>query len=172
MKLFLIKFKDFFLLSAFTLFLSSCATLGFEEGISDTNLNKTNIKKNKCPTAKIPFKTAKHVSKKKYILRIKKIKMICKSDLISKTNLKNFTIQYKAEIELNTNPAFSEKDFIWPNIYIAIVDIEKETVLAKMVSGIEVNNKEGNLIVNKKKIRFKYSSYENLSIYFGLQQVL
>ena len=172
MKLFLIKFKDFFLLLAFTLFLSSCATLGFEEDISDTNLNQNNVKKNKCPTAKIPFKTAKHVSTKKYILSIKKIKMICKSDLISKTNLKDFTIQYKAEIELNTNPAFEEKDFRLPNIYIAIVDIKKETVLAKMVSDIEVNNKEGNLIVNKKRIRFKYSSYENLSIYFGLQQVL
>ena len=47
--------------------------------------------------------------------------------------------------------------------------MEKEIVLAKMVSGIEVNNKEGNLIVNK-RIRFKYSSYENLSIYLVCNQ--
>lgn len=172
MKLFLIKFKDFFLLSSLTFFLCSCAILGHEEGKSDTNLNETNIKKNKCPTAKIPSKTAKYVSTKKYILSIKKIKMICKSDLISKSNLKDFIIQYKAEIELKTDPELKAKDFILPSIYIAIVDIEKENVLAKMVSNIEVSSKEGNLMINKKKIRFTYSSYENLSIYFGLQQVL
>ena len=54
-------------------------------------------------------------------------------------------------------------------MFIAIVDTEKENVLAKMISGIEASNKESNLIVNKNKIRFKYGSYENLSIYFGLQ---
>lgn len=168
MKLFLIIFKPFFLLSVFALFLSSCAILGYEEGKSVTNLNQTD-KKNKCPNAKIPSKTAKYVSSKNYILSIKKIKMVCKSDLISETNLKDYLIQYKAEIELKTNPKIRAKNLTWPNMFIAIVDTEKENVLAKMISGIEASNKESNLIVNKNKIRFKYGSYENLSIYFGLQ---
>ena len=34
----------------------------FEEDMSDTNLNQNNVKKNKCPTAKIPFKTAMPVT--------------------------------------------------------------------------------------------------------------
>ena len=95
--------------------------------------------------------------------------MICKSDLIRKSNLIDFVIQYKAEIKFKTNPKIKAKDLIWPNIYIAIVDTEKENVLAKMISGIEVSNEVGDLIVNKNKIRFKYGSYENISIYFGLQ---
>ncbi len=169
MKLFLIKFKHFFLLLVFTFLLCSCTILGYEEGKNNTNLNQTDIKKNKCPTAKIPSKTAKYVSAKNYILSIKKIEMICKSDIISKTKVKGFVIQYKAEIELKTNPKVRAKDLILPNIYIAIVDMEKENVLAKMVSGVEANNKVGNLIVNKNKIRFKYDNSENLSIYFGLQ---
>ena len=92
MKLFLIKFKQFFLLVIFTLFLSSCTILGFEEGKSNTSLNKV-IKK--CPVAKIPSKTARYVSNKDYILSIKKIKMICTSDLISKTNLRDLLYNIK-----------------------------------------------------------------------------
>ena len=56
-----------------------------------------------------------------------------------------------------------------PNFYIALVDRENEAVLAKMISKIDLSNKEGNLIVNKKKFRFKHESNDNLSIYFGLQ---
>ena len=46
---------------------------------------------------------------------------------------------------------------------------ENEKVLAKMISKIEISSKENNLIINKKKIRFKYSNDSNLFIYFGLQ---
>ena len=169
MKLLLIKFKHFFLLLVFAFLISSCAILGYEEDKSNTKIIQTDINKNKCPTAKIPAKTARYVSTKIYILSIKKIEMICKSNIIREGNVKDFVIQYKAEIELRTNPKVRAKDLIFPNIYIAIVDMEKESVLAKMVSGVEVSNKIDNLIVNKNKIRFKYGNSENLSIYFGLQ---
>ena len=56
-----------------------------------------------------------------------------------------------------------------PSIYVALVDIENEEVLAKMISKIDLKNKEGNLIEKKKKFRFKHASIDNLSIYFGLQ---
>ena len=39
-----------------------------------------------------------------------------------------------------------------PNIYIALVDRENEVVLAKMISKIDIRNKEDNLIVNKKNL--------------------
>ena len=72
-------------------------------------------------------------------------------------------------MEFKTNNKVKEKELILPSIYIALVDRENEVVLAKMISKIEISNKEDNLIVNKKKIRFKYANNDNLFIYFGLQ---
>ena len=58
------------------------------------------------------------------------------------------TYQYKHHDQFKNLYDLCRKDWEeWSQTH----DIEKETVLAKMVSGIEVNNKEGNLIVNKKK---------------------
>ena len=72
-------------------------------------------------------------------------------------------------MELKTNNKIKKTDLMLPNIYIALVDRENEAVLAKMISNIDLRNKEGNLIVNKKKFRFKHSKNDNFSIYFGLQ---
>ena len=70
---------------------------------------------------------------------------------------------------LKTNNKIKTKDLMLPNIYIALVDTENEVVLAKMISKIDIRNKEDNLIVNKKKFRFKHTNNDNLYIYFGLQ---
>ena len=169
MKLFLIQLKHLFLPFVLTFFLASCAILDFGEEENNLKFNQTSIKKNKCPITKIPSKTANYKENKKYILSIKKIEMSCKSQLASDSNMLNIVIQYKAKMELKTNSKTKSKDFMLPSIYIAIIDMEKETVLAKMKSDIEISSREDNLIVNKNKFRLKYESYKNLYIYFGLQ---
>ena len=169
MKLSLIKFINFFLSFGLIFFLVSCSFLEYKEDKNDNKFSQNNIKKNKCPSIKIPSKTATFISSKKNILSIKKIEIACKSEIAGSSNVYDTVLQYKAKLELKTNNKLKEKEVILPSIYIALVDRENELVLAKMVSKIEISNKEDNLIVNKKKIRFKYASNKNLFIYFGLQ---
>ena len=95
--------------------------------------------------------------------------MACKSVVLKSSNLLDIIVQFQAKMELKTNKKTNTKDLKLPSIYIALVDRENEVVLAKMKSEIDIRNKEGNSIVNKKKFRFKYASNDNLSIYFGLQ---
>ena len=169
MKLFFIKLKYFFLSVVLTFLLVSCSILEYEENKNELKSSNTEFKKNKCPITKIPSKTASYISAKKYIISIKKIKMNCKSKVASKPNLLEFVIHYEAKLELKTNSKTKAKELVFPSIYIAIVNMENETVLAKMKSNIEISNKEQNLIINKKKFRFKYDSDEDIFIYFGLQ---
>ena len=169
MKLFLIKFIYAFLSFVIITFLSSCAILDFKEEKNDSKFSKNNIKINKCLSTKIPSETASYISSKKYILSIKKIEMACKSEVVRSSNILDMVVQFKAKIELKTNNKVKINDLMLPSIYIALVDRESEVVLAKMISKIDLSNKEGNLIVNKKKFRFKHESNDNLSIYFGLQ---
>ena len=95
--------------------------------------------------------------------------MACKSETVKTSNVLDIVVQFKAKMELKTNKKIKKTDLMLPNIYIALVDRENEAVLAKMTSEIEISNKEDNLIVNKKKFRFKHANNDNLSIYFGLQ---
>ena len=169
MKLFLIKFTYTFLSFVVIIFLTSCSILDYEDGQNNNNFSQNNIKKNKCPSTKIPYKTASYISSKKYILSIKKIEMACKSETVRTSNVLDIVLQFKAKMELKTSNKIKKTDLMLPNIYIALVDKENEAVLAKMVSKIDLRNKEGNLIVNKKKFRFKHANNDNLSIYFGLQ---
>ena len=169
MKLSLIKFINFFLSFGLIVLLVSCSFLEYKEDKNDTKFSQNNQKKNKCPSIKIPSKTATFISSKKNILSIKKIEIDCKSEVLGSSNVLDVIFQYRAKLELKTNNKVKEKELILPSIYIAVVDRENEVVLAKMLSKIEIGNKEDNLIVNKKKIRFKYASNDNLFIYFGLQ---
>ena len=169
MKLSLIKFTYAFLSFIVIIFLGSCSILDYKESNNNNKLNQNNFDKNKCPLAKIPSKTATHISSKKYILNIKKIEMACKSEVVRDSNALDILLQFKAKIELKTNNKINIKDLMLPSIYIALVDREKEVVLAKMISEIDTRNKEGLYIVNKNKFRFKYASNDNLYIYFGLQ---
>lgn len=168
MKLFFIKYK-YSLLFFVLFFLASCSILEYEEEKNNIKFSKTNIKQNKCPVTKIPSNTANYVLNKKYILSIKKVEIACRSKESDMSNLFDIVVQYKAQIELKTNNKINKMDSTLPSMFIAIVDMKSETVLAKMKSNIELINKEDNLIVNKKKFRFKYESYDDLSIYFGLQ---
>ena len=169
MKLFLIKFTYTFLSFVVIILLASCTILDYEEGQNKSKYSQNNVKKNKCPSTKIPSKTASYISTKKYILSIKKIEMVCKNEVVRSSNVLDMVVQFKVKMELKTNNKIKTKDLMLPNIYIALVDRENEAVLAKMLSKIEARNKEGNSIVNKKKFRFKYANNDNLSIYFGLQ---
>ena len=169
MKLFLIKFTYAFLSFVLVIFLASCSILDYEEGQNKSNYSQNNVKKNKCPSTKIPSQTASYTSTKKYILSIKKIKMACKSEVVRSSNALDIVVQFNAKMELKTNNDIKKKDLMLPSIYIALVDIESEIILAKMISKIDIRNKEDNLIVNKKKFRFKHANNDNLSIYFGLQ---
>ena len=168
MKLFLIKFT-YPLLFVVLFFLASCSFLEYEETTKNIKSSKTNIKQNTCPETKIPSNTANYISNKNYILSIKKVEIVCRSKESDISNLMDIVVQYKAKIELKTNNKINIMDLTLPSIFIAIVDIKSETVLAKMKSNIELINKEDNLLVNKKKFRFKYESYDDLSMYFGLQ---
>ena len=170
MKLSLIKFINFFLSFGLIVLLVSCSFLEYNEDKNNTKFSQNSIKKNKCPSIKIPSKTANFMSSKKNILSIKKIEIACKNEVVKgSSNVLETVLQYKAKFELKNNNKLREKEVMIPSIYIALVDRENELVLAKMVSKIEISNKEDNLIVNKKKIRFKYASNKNLFIYFGLQ---
>ena len=169
MKLFLIKFTYAYLSFIVISFLASCSILDYEESKNSNKFSQNNIKKNKCPSTKIPSTTASYISSKKYILSIKKIEMACKSELVKNSDALDMVVQFKAKMELKTNNKSKTKDLIMPNIYIALVDRENEKVLAKMTSKIYLRNKEGNFVINKKKFRFKYANNDNLSIYFGLQ---
>ena len=169
MKLYLLKFTYTFLSLVIIILLASCAILDYEGGENESRFSQNNIKKNKCPLTQIPSKTASYISSKKYVLSIKKIEMACKSEAIISSNVLDIVVQFKAEMELKTNNKIKTKDLMLPSIYIALVDIENEEVLAKMISKIDLKNKEGNLIEKKKKFRFKHASIDNLSIYFGLQ---
>ena len=168
MKLFLIKPKYLLLSFVLILFLASCTTLDLFEANS-SKFDQVNIKKNECPIGKIPSKTANYITNKKYILSIKKIEMVCTSESVSNSDELDFIVQYKAKMELKIYRKIKKKNFTLPSIYIAIVDMSHEKVLAKMKSYVEISSREGNLIVNKNKFRFKYNNYENLYIYFGLQ---
>ena len=169
MKLFLIKFTYAFLSCVVIIFLASCSILDFEEGQNESKYSQNNIKKNKCPSTKIPSKTASYIPTKKYILSIKKIEMVCKNEVVRSSNVLDIVVQFKVKMELKSNNKIKTKNLMLPNIYIALVDRESEVVLAKMTSKIDTRNKEDNLIVNKKNFRFKYANNDNLSIYFGLQ---
>ena len=169
MKLFLIKFTYSFLSCVVITFLASCSILDYNKGQNKSQYGQNNVKKNKCPSTKIPSKTANYISTKKYILSIKKIEMACKNEVVRSSNLLDIVVQFKVKMELKTNNRIKTKDIKLPNIYIALVERESEAVLAKMTSKIDIRNKEDNLIVNKKKFRFKHANNDNLSIYFGLQ---
>ena len=169
MKLFLIKLTYVFLSCIVIIFVVSCSTLDYEEGQNKSKYSQNNVKKNKCPSTKIPSKSASYISTKKYILSIKKIEMVCKNELVRSSNVLDIVVQFKVKMELKTNNKIKSKDLILPNIYIALVDRESEVVLAKLTSKIDIRNKEDNLIVNKKNFSFKYANHDNLSIYFGLQ---
>ena len=169
MKLFLIKFTYTFLSFVLVVFLASCSILDYEEGQNKSKYSQNNVKKNKCPSTKIPSQTASYTSTKNYVLSIKKIKMACKSEVVRSSNVLDIVVQFNAKMELKTNKNIKKKDLMLPSIYIALVDLESEAILAKMISKIDIRNKEDNLIVNKKKFRFKHANNDNLSIYFGLQ---
>ena len=169
MKLSLMKFTYTFLSFVVIIFLASCSILDYEESETNNKFSQNNIVKNKCLLAKIPSKTARHTSSKKYVLSIKKIEMACKSEVVKNSNALDMIVQYKAKIELKTNNEINTEGLKLPSIYIALVDREKEVVLAKMISEIDTRNKEGDFIFNKNKFRFKYASNDNLYIYFGLQ---
>ena len=168
MKLLLIKFTYAFSSLAVIIFLASCSILGYEESKNNSKVSQNNVKK-KCPSTKIPSKTASYLSSKKYILSIKKIEIACKSEADRSSNVLDIVVQYKAKMELKTNKKIIKNNLMLPSIYIALVDRENEAVLAKMTSKINLKNKEDNLIINKKKFRFKHASSDNLYIYFGLQ---
>ena len=169
MKLFLIKFTYALLSCVVIIFLTSCSILDYEESQNKSKYSQSNVKKNKCPPTKIPSKTASYIATKKYILSIKKIEMVCKNEVVKNSNILDILVQFKVKMELKTNNKIKTKDLMLPNIYIALVNREREVVLAKMTSKIDIRNKEDNLIVNKKKFRFKHANNDNLSIYFGLQ---
>ena len=169
MKLFLIKLTYAFLSCFVIIFVASCSIFDYAEGQNKSKYSQNNVKKNKCPSTKIPSKTASYTSTKKYILSIKKIEMVCKNKLVRSSNVLDIVVQFKAKMALKTNNKIKIKDLMLPNIYIALVDRENEVVLAKMISKIDIRNKEDNLIVNKKKFRFKHTNNDNLYIYFGLQ---
>ena len=169
MKLFLIKFTYSFLSCIVIIFLASCSILDYNQDQNKSEYSQDNVKKNKWPSTKIPFKTANYKSNKKYILSIKKIEIVCKNEEVISSNILDIAVQFKVKMELKTNNKIKKKDLILPDVYIALVDRENEAVLAKMISKIDLRNKEGNLIVNKKKFRFKHANNDNLSIYFGLQ---
>ena len=78
--------------------------------------------------------------------------MVCKSELVRSSNVLDIVVQFKVKMELKTNNKIKSKDLMLPNIYIALVDRESEVVLAKMISKIDIRNKEDNLIVNKKNL--------------------
>ena len=169
MNLSLIKFTYPFLSFVIIIFLASCSILDYEEDKNNSKFSQNNVYKNKCPSTKIPTKTARFISSKRYILSIKKIEMACKSEVVRNSNALDTVVQFKAKMELKTNNTIKTKELILPSIFIALVDRENESVLAKMASEIDIRNKEGNSIVSKKKFRFKHASNDNLSIYFGLQ---
>ena len=169
MKLFLIKFTYSLLSCIVIIFLASCSILDYNDGPNKSNYSQNNVKKNKCPSTKIPSRTANYISTKKYILSIKKIEMACKNEVVRSSNVLDIVVQFNVKMELKTNNKIKKKDLKLPNIYIALVDRKSEVVYAKMTSKIDIRNKEDNLIVNKKKFRFKHANNDNLSIYFGLQ---
>ncbi len=169
MKLFLIKLTYAFLSCFIIISLVSCSILDYEESQNESKYSQNNVKKNKCPLTKIPSKTVSYISTKNYILSIKKIEIVCKNEVVRSSNVLDVVVQFKVKMELKTNNKIKKKDLMLPNIYIALVDRESEVVLAKMTSKIDIRNKEDNLIVNKKKFRFKHANNNNLSIYFGLQ---
>lgn len=169
MKLSLIKFTYAFSYFVVIIFLTSCSILDYEVGENNSKFSQNNVNKNKCPSTKIPSNTASYISSKKYILSIKKIEIACNSEVLINSDASDIVVQFKAKMELKTNKRINKKALILPNIFIALVDRDNEKVLAKMISEIDIRNKEGNVIINKKKFRFKYASNDNLYIYFGLQ---
>ena len=169
MQLSLIKFTHTFLYLVVIILLASCSILDYEESENNNKYSQNNVKKNKCPLAKIPSKTASYISSKRYILSIKKIEMACKSKVVKNSNTLDTLVQFKAKVEIKTNNKINIEGLKLPSIYIALVDREKELVLAKMISEIDIRNKEDSSILNKNKFRFKHARNDNLYIYFGLQ---
>ena len=103
MKLSLIKSFYVFLSLVAIIFLTSCSILDYKEDQSQSKYSPNNVKKNKCPSTKIPSKTASYTSSKKYILSIKKIEMACKSKVIKNSNALDMLVQFKAKIEIKKN---------------------------------------------------------------------
>ena len=110
MKLFLIKFTYAFLSCVVIIFLASCSILDYQEEQNKSKYSQNNVKKNKCPSTKIPSKTASYISTKKYILSIKKIEMVCKNEVVRSSNVLDMVVQFKVKMELKTNNKIKTKD--------------------------------------------------------------
>ena len=162
------KFKKHYFCLFFTLLLASCSLLE-NQSVNSIKASKNNLNKIKCPQAKIPQETAKYISNRNYLLKIKKIEIICKNSSDKISEKLELIIQYKAKLEFKFNKKINKKNLNLPHIYIAIVDIKKENILAKMISDIDIENKENKMVVNINKFKIKYENYKDLVIYFGIQ---
>ena len=162
------KFKNYFFYLFFIPLLVSCSLLE-KESVKNIQSSQNDLNKTKCPQAKIPHETAKYVSNKKYLLKIKKIEMICTNRSDKMAGTLDLIIEYRAKLEFKFNKKINKKDFKLPHIYVAIVDIKKENILAKIFSDIDIGNRENEMIVNINKFKFKYENYKDLVLYFGMQ---
>lgn len=163
-----IKLKKYFFCIFFILLLASCSILD-NENAKAIKLSKNNLNKVKCPQAKIPYETTKFVSNKKYLLKIKKIEMVCKNSSDKISGKLNLLIESRVKLEFKYNKKINKKDLNLPHIYIAIVDVKKENILAKMYSDINIENKDNDMLAIINKFKFKYENYKDLVIYFGIQ---
>ena len=169
------KFINFFaLISILFITLTSCSTFKlFEtEQLED---EKDKVKKNnviKCPDTKIPRKTSFYKSKdyvNKYLLKIDRVSMICKNFDMKDSLEDILSLEFAINLNLDINNNKKLNNLKLPNIYIAIIDIKREKVLAKVLSNITLDNIKKDLInKNSLKIRYK-NSLSDLNIYFGLQ---
>jgi hypothetical protein len=168
------SFSKVLLLFLLVFLFSSCSFYNVFEDKQQESPDKITEDKEriKCPKTKIPYNTANYKYSKnniKYLIKIKKIEIVCKSISNSLADTSTLFVKYKANLELKSNIKTSNKDLKLPKIYIAIVDSEREDVLAKIMSNLQISSIDNQSIINENKFQFNYNKINNLSIYFGVQ---
>lgn len=168
-------FKNLLLTFSLGFSLTSCSLtniLNNEKQLKDIKKQQISQAQIKCPKFYIPSKTSKYLNKKynyQYLLKIKKINLICKKIPNNGNNQLVLLLDYKAEILLTSKNDLDKKKLFLPKLYIAFINDNDEKVLAKVFSNLDIENINNNLIINEKKFKFKYNKDNNLNIYFGLQ---
>ena len=138
------NFFSFFTIFFTILLLSSCSLysyLGMDQKKNKSFVNEDKYKKIKCPKTVVPRKSSIFLSSGntyKSIVKLRKLKLICKIKSDENSLNKILFINYKAEISIKSI-SLKNKDILnLPKIYLAIINEKNNSVSAKILANTNI----------------------------------
>lgn len=174
------NFFSFFTIFFTILLLSSCSLysfLGMDQKENKSFVNEDKYKKIKCPKTVVPRKSSIFLSSGntyKSIVKLRKLKLICKIKSDENSLNKILFINYKAEISIKSI-SLKNKDILnLPKVYLAIINEKNNSVSAKILANTNIkannNTKKITYHITENKINFKIkNNLDDINIYFGFQ---